>query len=95
MWGILAGAVLAALAKWLPSLLAAVGIYFVADTVSSQIFSTISARIDQSTASLSSVALNALQFSGLLEGITIIITAYTTALTMRAAKAGLSGVGGA
>lgn len=94
MWGVLAAAVFAALQKWLPSLLAAVGIYFVSDTVSTQIFNTIQSKVDAATGSLSGTALNAVQFSGILEGVTIVLTAYAAALAMKAAKSGLSGLGG-
>lgn len=94
MWGIVAAAVYAALQKFLPSILAAFGIYFIADTVSEQIFTAIQTKISDASGSLSAAALNAVQFSGMLEGITLIITAYTVALSIKAAKSGLSGLGG-
>jgi len=93
MWLVLASGVLAALKKWLPALLMAFGVFHIADSVSAQVFEGIMNRINSEAGSLSAEALNALHFSGILEGITVVITAYVAAISIKAAKSALAAGG--
>jgi hypothetical protein len=86
MYAVIWGVLVALFWRFLPVILMAVGSYAISDTASDKIFSYLRTQIDTQVNSVPGQFLNALQLSGLVQAVGIIVSAAVFAASIKAVK---------
>ena len=86
MWAVLGGVIAALFWRFLPVILMAVGSYALSDMASDKIFSFLRAQIDTQVNAVPGQFLNALQLSGMVQGVGIIVSAAIFVASIKAVK---------